>query len=120
MKMLCLLCVLFTVAAFQPSTPAQSLGGGLGGDNSIDSLHNTITKTPFTYIKGIYTLSIKFKGNGTGECTDWTFKWHAKDAQTIELTMLDEKQRPTDKKTTLLSVMITLHSPAPTLIKSPR
>jgi len=38
----------------------------------------------------------------TGECTDWTFKWHSKDAQTIEMTTLDEKQRRTDKKTTLI------------------
>lgn len=97
MKMLCLLCVLFTAALLQPSATAQDFGAS----NSIDTLHASITKSPYTYIKGTYTLSIKFKGNGTGEGTDWKFKWHSKDAQSIELVMLKPNGQPSDKKTIL-------------------
>ena len=97
MKMLCLFCVLLIAAAVQPSAPAQDLGGG----NSIDTLHASITKKPYAYLKGTFTLTISFKGNGTGECTDWKFKWHSKDAQTIEMEMLDPKGHPNGKKTTL-------------------
>lgn len=97
MKMLCLLCVLFAAAAFQPSSTAQGFGAG----NSIDTLHANITKAPYTYIKGTYNLTIKFKGNGTGEGTDWKFKWHSKDAQTIEMVMLKPNGQPSDKKTIL-------------------
>lgn len=92
MKMLCLLCVLFAAVAIQPSAPAQ---------NSIDDLHNTITKSPYAYIKGNFTLTINFKSDGTGESTDWKFKWHSKDAQTIEMEQLNLKGKPSGKKTTL-------------------
>jgi len=97
MKMICMLCALFTVSIVQPSAPAQDLGGG----NSIDTLHASITKGPYAYIKGEYTLAIHFKGDGNGECTDWKFKWHSKDAQTIEMEQLNPKGKPTGKKTTL-------------------
>jgi hypothetical protein len=96
MKLPFLLCVLFIVVAIQPTAPAQDLGS-----NTIDSLHNSITKGPYAYIKGNFTLTINFKPDGTGDCTDWKFKWHSKDAQTIEMEQLNAKNKLTGKKTTL-------------------
>ncbi len=69
--------------------------------NTIDDLHAAITKQPYTFHAGNYVMHLTFHANGTGEEEDWKFKWHAKDAQTIELTLLDAKGAPTPKKTTL-------------------
>lgn len=69
--------------------------------NTIDDLHAAITKQPYTFLAGNYTMHLTFHSNGTGEEEDWKFKWHAKDAQTIELSLLGPNGQPTGKKTTL-------------------
>lgn len=96
--LLSIACALFAALALQPRAAAQDFPG----DNSIDTLHAAITKSAYVYVKGMYNLAIKFKGNGTGEQTDWKFKWHSKDAQTIELIKLDMYGKPTDQKATLV------------------
>ena len=100
-KMLLLCSLLFTALATPVSTPALRAENPFldgGGQNSIDTLHAAITKSPYTYIRGFYTLSIKFHGNGTGEQQDWKFKWHSKDAQTIEIEQLAADGKPNGKK----------------------
>jgi hypothetical protein len=98
-----LACMLLAAFAALHS-PAQTAAGGGNPfldqkTNTIDDLHGAITKSPYTFLSGVYKLSIKFNSNGTGEQKNWNFKWHAKDAQTIEVTQLYPSGEPNGKKT---------------------
>lgn len=98
-KLLLLCCVLFFAAL--STIPRAHAQNPFFSDpkNSIDTLHASITKSSYLFLKGFYKLGIKFNSNGTGEQTNWKFKWHAKDAQTIEMTQLGPDGQPNGKKT---------------------
>ena len=110
-KRLLLCCVLSaaalsTISIARAQAPASSPAAGTNPflddkKNSIDDLHAAITKQPYTFLAGSYTMHLTFHSNGTGEEEDWKFKWHAKDAQTIELSLLGPNGQPNGKKTTL-------------------
>lgn len=55
-------------------------------NNTTDTLRNSITKYRYTFEVGGWHMHIFFKGDGTGAEEDWSFKWHAKDGKTVELT----------------------------------
>lgn len=114
MKKQFLLCCALSAAALFPALPARaqlpatSPTPASGGNpflddkkNTTENLHAAITKQPYTFLAGSYTMHLTFHSNGTGEEEDWKFKWHAKDAQTVELSQLGTNGQPNGKKTTL-------------------
>ena len=98
----------FSVSAQVPTAPPAppATGGGANpfldeSKNTTETLHNAITKLPYTFLAGSYTMHLTFKSDGTGFEEDWKFKWHAKDGLTVELQELGKDGKPDGKKTTL-------------------
>jgi hypothetical protein len=81
-------CVLFASTMLAQDAPKTANSNPFLDDKktTIDTLHNAITKLPYTFLAGGWTMHIRFDKNGTGAEEDWKFKWHARDGNTVELT----------------------------------
>jgi hypothetical protein len=106
MKRLLLLLLCLVVVSFAGTLRAQAPSAGGNpflneSKNNMEDLHNAIIKQPYTFLAGGFTMHLTFHSDGTGEEEDWKFKWHAKDAQTIELEELGKNKKPDGRKTTL-------------------
>jgi hypothetical protein len=82
-------CMLFALT-LRAQLPAAT--SGTGGNpflneqtHSVDDLRNAITKHPYTFEVDGWVMHVHFDANGTGAEEDWSFKWHARDGNTIEL-----------------------------------
>jgi hypothetical protein len=80
-------------AAVQPAAgnPASANGGSLLGttQNTNDDLRRSITKNSYTWESGDTKKDISFDASGTGQQSDFRFKWRVVNPQQIEIVGVD-------------------------------